>query len=91
MTSIDLMLLGGVAIVAGVLGQLTAGFSKGGWFVQIGMAFFGATLAVWGVRSFNLPIILPLIVSGKTFPVLYAVIGAAFGVAFAGLFTRTRW
>jgi uncharacterized membrane protein YeaQ/YmgE (transglycosylase-associated protein family) len=90
MTLIDLLLLLLVAGVCGALGQAISGFSRGGCLVSIALGFIGAILGMWLARQLGLPELLMLPVGGKSFPVVWSIIGAALFVAVISLLTRGR-
>jgi uncharacterized membrane protein YeaQ/YmgE (transglycosylase-associated protein family) len=90
MTLIDLLLLLLVAGLCGALGQAIGGFSRGGCLVSIALGFIGALLGMWLARSLGLPEPLPVEVGGKTFPIVWSIIGAALFVAVIGLISRRR-
>jgi uncharacterized membrane protein YeaQ/YmgE (transglycosylase-associated protein family) len=90
MTLIDLLLLLLVAGVCGALGQAISGFSRGGCLVSIALGFIGAILGMWLARQLGLPELLILPVGGKSFPVVWSIIGAALFVAVISLLTRGR-
>ncbi|HZI19706.1 MAG TPA: GlsB/YeaQ/YmgE family stress response membrane protein [Pyrinomonadaceae bacterium] len=90
MTFVDLLLLLLVAGLCGALGQAIGGFSRGGCLVSIALGFIGALLGVWLARNMGLPEPLPVEVGGKTFPVVWSIIGSAIFVAVIGLISRAR-
>jgi uncharacterized membrane protein YeaQ/YmgE (transglycosylase-associated protein family) len=90
MTLIDLLILLLVAGVCGALGQAISGFSRGGCLVSIALGFIGAILGMWLARQLGLPELLMLPVGGKSFPVVWSIIGAALFVAVISLLTRSR-
>ena len=90
MTWIDVLLLLLVAGVCGALGQAISGFSRGGCLVSIALGFIGAILGMWLSRQLGLPELLILPVGGRSFPVVWSIIGAALFVAVIGLLTRGR-
>lgn len=90
MTLIDLLLLLLVAGVCGALGQAIGGFSRGGCLVSIALGFIGALLGLWLARNAGLPEPLPVVVGGKSFPVVWSIIGSAIFVAIIGLISRAR-
>jgi uncharacterized membrane protein YeaQ/YmgE (transglycosylase-associated protein family) len=90
MTWIDLLLLLLVAGVCGALGQAISGFSRGGCLVSIALGFIGAILGMWLARQLGLPELLILPIGGKSFPVVWSIIGAALFVAVISLLTRGR-
>ncbi|HEX8633204.1 MAG TPA: GlsB/YeaQ/YmgE family stress response membrane protein [Pyrinomonadaceae bacterium] len=90
MTLLDLLILLLVAGVCGALGQAISGFSRGGCLVSIALGFIGAILGMWLARQLGLPELLMLPVGGKSFPVVWSIIGAALFVAVISLLTRGR-
>jgi len=90
MTLIDLLILLLVAGVCGALGQAISGFSRGGCLVSIALGFIGAILGMWLARQLGLPEILMLPVGGRSFPVVWSIIGSALFVAVISLLTRGR-
>ena len=90
MTLIDLLLLLLVAGVCGAIGQAIGGLSRGGCLVSIALGFVGALLGMWLARNAGLPEPLPVNVGGRTFPVIWSIIGSALFVAVIGLISRAR-
>ena len=90
MTLIDLLILLLVAGLCGALGQAISGYSRGGCLVSIALGFIGAILGMWLARQLGLPELLMLPVGGKSFPVVWSIIGAALFVAVISLLTRGR-
>ena len=90
MSLVDLLLLLLVAGICGALGQAIGGFSRGGCLVSIALGFIGALLGLWLARNVGLPEPLPVEVGGRTFPVIWSIIGSALFVAVIGLITRRR-
>ena len=90
MTLIDLLLLLLVAGVCGAIGQAIGGLSRGGCLVSIALGFVGALLGMWLARQAGMPELLPVEVGGKTFPVVWSIIGSALFVAVIGLISRSR-
>ena len=88
MTLIDLLILLLVAGVCGALGQAIGGYSRGGCLVSIALGFIGALLGVWLSRQLGLPELLMVPVGGKSFPVVWSIIGSALFVAVISLLTR---
>ena len=88
MTLIDLLILLIVAGVCGALGQAISGFSRGGCLVSIALGFIGAILGVWLSRQLGLPELLIMPIGGKSFPVIWSIIGSALFVAVISLLTR---
>ena len=90
MTFIDLLILLLVAGVCGALGQAISGFSRGGCLVSIALGFIGAILGMWLAGQLGLPELLILRVAGRSFPVVWSIIGSALFVAVISLITRAR-
>jgi uncharacterized membrane protein YeaQ/YmgE (transglycosylase-associated protein family) len=90
MTLIDLLILLLVAGVCGALGQTISGYSRGGCLVSIALGFIGAILGMWLARQLGLPELLMLPVGGRSFPVVWSIIGAALFVAVISLISRGR-
>jgi uncharacterized membrane protein YeaQ/YmgE (transglycosylase-associated protein family) len=90
MTLVELLLLLLVAGVCGAVGQAIGGFSRGGCLVSIALGFIGALVGIWLARALGLPEPLPIEIGGRTFPVVWSIIGSALFVAVIGLLTRRR-
>jgi uncharacterized membrane protein YeaQ/YmgE (transglycosylase-associated protein family) len=74
-----------VAGVCGSIGQAIGGFSRGGCLVSIALGFIGALLGVWIARTMGLPEVLAINIGGKSFPIVWSIVGAAIFVAVLGL------
>ena len=85
---IILLIVGGLV---GVIGQKLAGYSRGGCLTSIAIGFIGALIGNWAVNQFGLPEIYLLRIGHKSFPIVWAIIGAAVLVALLGLLTRRRY
>ncbi len=83
-----LLIVGGLV---GVIGQRLAGYSRGGCLTSIALGFIGALIGSWAVKQFQLPEIYVLKIGHTSFPVVWAIIGAAALVAVLGLLTRRRY
>ena len=90
MTLIDLLILLLVAGVCGALGQAISGYSRGGCLVSIALGFIGALIGMWLARQLGLPELLMLPIGGKSFPVVWSIIGSALFVAVISLIARGR-
>jgi len=90
MTLLDLLLLLLVAGICGALGQAIAGYSRGGCLVSIALGFVGALLGVWLARLMGLPELIPVVIGGTSFPIVWSIIGSALFVAVITLITRSR-
>jgi uncharacterized membrane protein YeaQ/YmgE (transglycosylase-associated protein family) len=85
---IILLIVGGLV---GVIGQKLAGYSRGGCLTSIALGFIGALIGSWAVKQFGLPEIYVLKIGQTSFPIVWAIIGAAVLVAVLGLLTRRRY
>lgn len=85
---IILLIVGGLA---GAIGQRLVGYSRGGCLTSIALGFIGALIGTWAVKQFGLPEIYILKIGHTSFPIVWAIIGAAALVAILGLLTRRRY
>ena len=90
MTIVDFLLLLLVAAICGMLGQALAGYSLGGCFVSAVVGFVGAFIGLWLARTIGLPEVLAVSVGGRSFPIVWSIVGSALLVFVLGLFRR-RW
>ena len=84
---IILLIVGGLV---GVIAQKLAGYSRGGCLTSVALGFIGALIGSWAVKQFGLPEIYTLKIGHTSFPIIWAIIGAAVFVALLGLVTRRR-
>jgi uncharacterized membrane protein YeaQ/YmgE (transglycosylase-associated protein family) len=89
MTLIGFLVLLLIAAICGSIGQALAGYSLGGCLVSIIVGFIGAYIGLWLAGKFGLPEIFAISIEGKTFPVVWAVIGSAVFTFIAALLRRT--
>ncbi|HJT67461.1 MAG TPA: GlsB/YeaQ/YmgE family stress response membrane protein [Pyrinomonadaceae bacterium] len=90
MTLLDLLLLLLIAGICGSLGQAIAGYSRGGCLVSIALGFIGALLGMWLARLLGLPELIPVVIGGTRYPIIWSIIGSALFVAVITLLTRNR-
>ncbi|HXG61523.1 MAG TPA: hypothetical protein VNO22_09120 [Planctomycetota bacterium] len=90
MNLLEFLLLLLVAGVAGALGQVLAGYSRGGCLVSIALGFIGALLGSWMAGLLGLPAVLVVRIGNEPFPILWSILGAALFVAVLGFFARSR-
>lgn len=90
MSLVDLLVLLLIAGLCGAVGQAISRSSRGGCLVSIALGFIGALLGLWLARQFGLPEPLPVEIGGRTFPVIWSIIGSALFVAVINLITRGR-
>ncbi len=88
MSPIELLIIAGIALICGSVGQLTSGYSRGGWIVNLIIAFMGALLGVYISRTVNAPEIVNIKSKTLNFPVIYALVGSVLCVAFMSMFVK---
>ena len=77
MTLLQLLVLLLIAAICGGIGQSLAGYDLGGCLVSIVVGFIGAYIGMWLAGRLHLPELLSIKVGGKTFPVIWSVVGSA--------------
>ena len=90
MEQMDFIMIALVAIFCGSIGQLTSGYSRGGWVVNLGIGFAGALAGVFLSRTLNAPVIYNIAFKRIDFPIIYSLIGAALFLAAVGLLVKPR-
>jgi uncharacterized membrane protein YeaQ/YmgE (transglycosylase-associated protein family) len=88
MTLIQLLVLLIIAAVCGGVGQSLAGYDLGGCLVSIVVGFIGAYIGMWMAGKFGLPELLAIKIGGKTFPIIWSVIGSAVFTLIVALIRR---
>jgi uncharacterized membrane protein YeaQ/YmgE (transglycosylase-associated protein family) len=100
MSIVELIVMLLIAAVIGYIGQSLSGGTRGGLLVAIFIGFVGALLGSWLSAQLGLPELFAVTVGGVTFPIVWAIIGAALLVALVNLGGRrgywsvtppTRW
>ena len=86
----NLVLLLLIAGVCGALGQAITGVSRGGCLVSIALGFIGALVGLWLARLRGLPELFTVSVGGKSFPILWSIIGSALFVAVISFIASSR-
>ncbi|MGE0610109.1 MAG: GlsB/YeaQ/YmgE family stress response membrane protein [Pirellulales bacterium] len=77
-----------IAGVCGGVAQAIVGYSHGGCLVSIALGLIGALLGSWIAGQVGMAEILSIQVGGRSFPVVWSIIGAALFVAVLGLLSR---
>ena len=90
MTLFEFLILLLIAGVCGSIGQALGGFSRGGCLVSIALGFIGALLGMWLAGQLGLPELFAIQVGGKSFPIIWSIIGSALFVAVLGLLSGRR-
>ena len=88
MTITELLVLLVIAAICGGVGQSLAGYSLGGCLVSIVVGFIGAYIGLWLAGRFGLPEIFAIQVGGKTFPIIWSVVGSALFTLIVALIRR---
>lgn len=65
-----------VAVVAANVRQVIYSYSLGGYLVSVIVSFIGAFFGIGIARLFGFPEMLPFIIRGETFPVMWSIIGS---------------
>ena len=86
----SLIILLTVGALVGIIAQRLVGSLRGGLLTSIALGFIGALIGSWAVKQFGLPEIYVLKIGHTSFPIVWAIIGAAVLVAFLGLLSRRR-
>ena len=90
MSLIGFILLLVIAAIAGAIGQALAGYSRGGFLFTVVVGFIGAYLGNLLAGQLGLPPLLIVNVDGQTFPLFWAIIGAAILTFILGALSRPR-
>lgn len=88
MTLTELIVLLIIAAICGGIGQSLAGYDLGGCLVSIVVGFIGAYIGMWMAGKFGLPELLAINIGGKTFPIIWAIIGSAIFTLIVALIRR---
>jgi len=88
MTLLEFLVLLVIAAVCGSIGQSIAGYDLGGCLVSIFVGFIGAYIGMWLAGKLGLPEIFAIKIGGKTFPIVWSVIGSAVFTLIVGLIRR---
>jgi len=90
MTLFAFLMLLLIAGICGAIGQAIVGF-RGGILVSIAVGFIGALIGIWLAGAFGMREMFAVNIGGKTFPIIWSIIGSALFVALIGLFSRRRY
>ena len=88
MSLTEIIVLLVIAAICGGIGQSLAGYDLGGCLVSIVVGFIGAYIGMWMAGKFGLPELLAINIGGKTFPIIWAVIGSAIFTLIVALIRR---
>lgn len=90
MSLIEFLLLLVISATVGSIGQSLVGYYLGGCLVSAFVGFLGAFLGVWIAREFSFPLFLVVDVGGRSFPLIWSIIGASVLSFGLGLITRAN-
>ena len=77
-----------IAVVAANLGHVIYSYSLGGYLVSVIVGFIGAFFGLGVARLFGFPELIPFIIRGETFPVMWSIIGSITLLWVLGSITR---
>ena len=77
-----------IASLAGALGARIAGRRGMGCLASIALGFIGALIGAFIARQLDLPLWPDLHIGAHSFPIIWAILGAALFVAFLNLISR---
>ncbi len=90
MTLFAFLMLLLIAGICGAIGQAIVGF-RGGILVSIAVGFIGALIGMWLAGELGMREMFAVNIGGRTFPIIWSIIGAALFVALIGLVSRRRY
>jgi uncharacterized membrane protein YeaQ/YmgE (transglycosylase-associated protein family) len=85
-----LILLIVIAAICGAVGKAIAGGGPGGLITSTALGFVGALLGPWVAQQLHLSEPFVVIVSGRPFPIVWSIVGAALVVAVLHLLSGRR-
>lgn len=88
MTLIGFLVLLAIAAVCGAIGQSLAGYDLGGCLVSIIVGFIGAYIGIWLSAKMGFPELFKISIEGKSFPIVWAIIGSAIFTLIMALLRR---
>ncbi len=80
-----------IAAICGAVGKALAGGVRGGLLVSTALGFIGALIGPWVAQQLHLAEPLMLQLSGRPFPIVWSIIGAALFVALLHLLSGRGW
>jgi uncharacterized membrane protein YeaQ/YmgE (transglycosylase-associated protein family) len=89
MTLLGFLVLLAIAAICGAIGQSLAGYDLGGCLVSIIVGFIGAYLGMWLAGKMDLPEFFTINIQGKSFPIIWAIIGSAIFTLIMALLRKT--
>jgi len=89
MTLIEFLVLLAIAAICGGIGQSLAGYDLGGCLVSIIVGFIGAYIGMWVANKMGLPEFFTVNIGGKSFPIIWSIIGSALFTLIVALLRKT--
>src|SRR5258705_10587511 len=77
-----------ICVVDANLGHVIYSYSLGGYLVSVIVGFIGAFFGLGVARLFGFPELIPFIIRGETFPVMWSIIGSITLLWVLGSITR---
>lgn len=90
MSVLEFLILILIAGICGSIGQAIGGFTRGGCLVSIALGFIGAVVGTWLARTLDFPAVFAVEIAGRSFPVVWSIIGAVVVVLLVGLISGRR-
>lgn len=90
MTLVGFLVLLVIAGICGALGQALSGYSRGGCLFTVALGFLGAWAGLWLAGALGLPEFFPITIQGRSFPVVWSIIGAGLLSLIVSLIFRGR-
>ncbi len=90
MSILDFVVLLIVAALCGAMGQILVGYSMGGCITSTLVGFVGAVIGTWLAGSLGLPQLFSINVAGRSFPIIWSIIGSGLFVVLLAILTRGR-
>ncbi len=79
-----------IAAICGAVGKALAGGGRGGLVTSTALGFIGALVGPWVALRLHLSEPLVITVSGRPFPIVWSIVGAALFVALLHLMSGRR-
>ncbi len=92
MSVFDFLIYMLIASICGGIGQSIGGYKlgSGGCLISAGVGFVGAILGKWIAMELELPLLWTIEISGKPFPIIWSIIGAALLTAVLGAVFKNK-
>ena len=85
MSLLEFIVLLVIADLCGSIAQSLVGVSRGGCLASIALGFIGAMLGAWIAREAGMPEMISIDVGGRSFPIIWSIVGAALFAAVLSL------